>query len=114
MGYYGLTYDQKLETLVKEIENAFLYFHGVPKKLKVDNMKTAILCAMTSKYAIALYELVQLRANLQRCTETFPIERFRELMGVPPGSSLVARTSPAGCLISPPSKSTASPTAVSG
>lgn len=48
LGYYGLTYDQKLETLVKEIENAFLYFHGVPKKLKVDNMKTAILCAMTS------------------------------------------------------------------
>jgi hypothetical protein len=40
---------------------------------------------MTSKYAIALYELVQLRANLQKCTETFPIDRFRELMGVPPG-----------------------------
>ena len=38
-----------------------------------------------SKYAIALYELVQLRANLQRCIETFPIDRFRELMGVPPG-----------------------------
>lgn len=43
LGFYALTYDQKLETLVKEIENAFLYFHGVPKKLKVDNMKTAIL-----------------------------------------------------------------------
>src|SRR5205814_941239 len=43
LGFYAITYDQKLETLVKEIENAFLYFHGVPKKLKVDNMKTAIL-----------------------------------------------------------------------
>jgi hypothetical protein len=43
---------------------------------------------MTSKYAIALYELVQLRANLQKCTETFPIERFRELIGVPPGKLL--------------------------
>lgn len=41
--YYTLTYDQKLETLVKELEEAFLYFTGVPKKLKVDNMKTAIL-----------------------------------------------------------------------
>jgi Initiator Rep protein, WH2 len=43
---------------------------------------------MTSKYAIALYELVQLRANLQKSAETFPIDRFRELMGVPPGKLL--------------------------
>ena len=39
---------------------------------------------MTTKYAIALYELLQLRANMDRSIETFPIERFRELMGVPP------------------------------
>lgn len=43
LGFYAITYDQKLETLVKELENAFTYFGGVPKKLKVDNMKTAIL-----------------------------------------------------------------------
>ena len=43
LGYYGITYDQKLETLCKELANAFVYFGGVPKKLKVDNMKTAIL-----------------------------------------------------------------------
>lgn len=42
-GYYGLTYDQTLETLIKELDQAFLYFGGVPKRLKVDNMKTAIL-----------------------------------------------------------------------
>lgn len=42
-GYYAITYDQKLETLIKELENAFSYFGGVPRKLKVDNMKTAIL-----------------------------------------------------------------------
>ena len=41
---------------------------------------------MTSKYAIALYELVQLRTNLDRCVETFPLARFRELLGVPPGA----------------------------
>ncbi|MCX6751839.1 MAG: IS21 family transposase [Candidatus Nomurabacteria bacterium] len=43
LDFYAITYDQKLETLVKELENAFLYFGGVPKRLKVDNMKTAIL-----------------------------------------------------------------------
>lgn len=43
LGFYAITYDQKLETLTRELENAFLYFGGVPKKLKVDNMKTAIL-----------------------------------------------------------------------
>ncbi len=43
LDFYAITYDQKLETLTREIENAFAYFNGVPKKLKVDNMKTAIL-----------------------------------------------------------------------
>jgi plasmid replication initiation protein len=43
-----------------------------------------VVCALTSKYAIALYEMVQLRANLDRCIETFPIARFRDLLGVPP------------------------------
>jgi Initiator Rep protein, WH2 len=34
------------------------------------------------------YELVQLRANMDRCIETFPVARFRDLMGVPPGKLL--------------------------
>jgi plasmid replication initiation protein len=67
--------------------------YGIPKKLQPiiarserwGRIKAEVVCAMTSKYAIALYELVQLRANLHKCIETFPIERFRELMGVPPG-----------------------------
>jgi hypothetical protein len=70
--------------------------YGIPKKLQPviassdrwGRIKAEVVCAMTSKYAIALYELVQLRANLQRCTETFPIDRFRDLMGVPPGKLL--------------------------
>jgi hypothetical protein len=49
-------------------------------------IKAEIVCAMTSKYAIALYELVQLRGNLDRCTERFTVDRFRDLLGVPPGS----------------------------
>lgn len=43
LDFYAITYDQRLETLIKELENAFAYFGGVPKRIKVDNMKTAIL-----------------------------------------------------------------------
>ena len=34
---------------------------------------------------MALYELVQLRSGLERCVEQIPIDRFRDLLGVPPG-----------------------------
>jgi hypothetical protein len=67
---------------------------GLPKKLQPilagsnrwGRIKAEVVCAMTSKYAIALYELVQLRANLDRSIETFPLARFRDLLGVPPGA----------------------------
>jgi hypothetical protein len=67
---------------------------GVPRELQPvlvqssrwGRIKAEVFCAMTSKYAIALYELVQLRANMDRCVETFPIDRFRDLLGVPPGA----------------------------
>ncbi len=49
-------------------------------------IKAEIVCAMSSKYAIALYELVQLRGNMDRCVESFGLERFRDLLGVPPGA----------------------------
>ncbi len=49
-------------------------------------IKAETVCAMTSKYAIALYEMVQLCGGMDRCVETFPIERFRDLMGVPKGA----------------------------
>jgi Initiator Replication protein len=47
-------------------------------------IKAEIVCAMSSKYAIALYELVQLRGNMDRCIENFTLARFRDLLGVPP------------------------------
>lgn len=67
--------------------------YGVPKKLspvlvrsnRWGRIKAEVVCAMTSKYAMALYELVQLRAGLDRCIEQFSLERFRDLLGVPPG-----------------------------
>lgn len=67
---------------------------GLPKQLQPvlaasgrwGRIKAETVCAMTSKYAIALYELVQLRAGMDNCVETFSIERFRDLMGVPKGA----------------------------
>lgn len=66
---------------------------GVPKKLRPvlersnrwGRIKAEVVCAMTSKYAMALYELVQLRSGLDRCLEHLSLERFRDLLGVPPG-----------------------------
>ena len=67
--------------------------YGVPKKLRPllvasqrwGRIKAEVVCSMTSKYAMALYELVQLRAGLDRCVERFAVDRFRDLLGVPPG-----------------------------
>jgi hypothetical protein len=68
--------------------------YGIPKKLRLllarsnrwGRVRCEVAFAMTSKYAIALYELLCLRANLQQCVESFSIDRFRELLGVPPGA----------------------------
>jgi hypothetical protein len=47
-------------------------------------IRAEVYCAMRSKYAMALYEMLELRRNLDRCIETFTIERFRDLMSVKP------------------------------
>lgn len=67
---------------------------GLPKQLQPvlarsnhwGRIRAEVVCSMTSKYAIALYELIQLRAKMDRTVEVFPVERFRDLLGVPPGS----------------------------
>ena len=78
----------------KELAKRATLRYGLPRKLapiletsgRWGRIKGEIVCSMTSKYAISLYELIQLRANLERCVETFPVDRFRELLGVPPGT----------------------------
>jgi hypothetical protein len=73
--------------------NATVQF-GIPKRLRIvlarsnrwGRIRCEISYAMTSKYAIALYEMVCLRANLDRCVETIDTGKFRELLGVPPGA----------------------------
>jgi transposase len=42
-GYYCIVYDQTFTTLVGSLKKAFKAFGGVPKRIKVDNMKTAIV-----------------------------------------------------------------------
>lgn len=76
----------------KELAKRATLKYGLPRKLapilessgRWGRIKAEIVCSMTSKYAIALHELVQLHANLDNCVKVFPIERFRDLLGVPP------------------------------
>lgn len=65
---------------------------GIPRDLRDilarSNRWGRIRCevsySMSSKYAMALYEMICLRANLARSVEIIPIKKFRELVGVPP------------------------------
>ena len=67
---------------------------GIPRDLRDilarsnrwGHIRCEVSYSMSSKYAIALYEMVCLRTNLDRCLETIPITKFRELIGVPPGT----------------------------
>ena len=43
LDYYDIVFDQKVETFIKCHINAFRYFGGVPKVIKIDNLKAAIL-----------------------------------------------------------------------
>jgi hypothetical protein len=78
----------------RELERRATLRFGLPNKLapllarsgRWGRIKAEVVCAMTSKYAIALCEAISLRANMDRCVETFPVDRFRELLGVPPGA----------------------------
>lgn len=46
-------------------------------------LESHVIYAFSSKYALALYELVALRCNLKHMTsETFELEKFRALVGV--------------------------------
>lgn len=78
----------------KQLEKRATLRYGLPPKLVPiiaqsgcwGRIKAEIVCSMTSKYAMALYEQVQLRANMNKCVEMIEITRFREMLGVPPGA----------------------------
>ena len=49
-------------------------------------LQKQVMFAFSSKYALALYEMVQKRGNLKfKTSEEFPLERFRALLGVDDG-----------------------------
>jgi hypothetical protein len=81
------------DTDVEDSKDATVQF-GFPSRLRNvlarsnrwGRIRCEISYAMTSKYAIALYELVCLRANRQHCVEVLSYEEFRDLLGVPPGT----------------------------
>lgn len=76
-----------------ESEGATLQF-GFPRHLRLilarsnrwGRIRCEVAYAMTSKYAIALYEKVCLWANLDRSVRTLSVEDFRDMLGVPPGA----------------------------
>lgn len=79
------------DTDTEESKDATVQF-GIPKRLREvlvnsnrwGRIKCEISYAMTSKYAMALYELICLRSNRHSCIEIMTLEKFRELLGVPP------------------------------
>ena len=46
-------------------------------------LKAYIICSFQSKYALALYEVLCLRMNLQICEQELSVEDFRDLLGLP-------------------------------
>jgi plasmid replication initiation protein len=76
-----------------ESDTATLQF-GIPKRLRLilarsnrwGRIRCEVAYAMTSKYAIALYEKLCLWANLDRCVRSLDVAEFRDMLGVPPGA----------------------------
>ena len=76
-----------------ENESDTLQF-GIPKRLRLilarsnrwGRIRCEVAYAMTSKYAIALYEKLCLWANLDRCVRSMNVAEFRDMLGVPPGA----------------------------
>jgi transposase len=41
--YREITHDQKVTTFIKAIDHAFTFFGGVPRRLKIDNLRAAVI-----------------------------------------------------------------------
>jgi hypothetical protein len=81
-----------LDVSAKDLTARATLRYGIAQELRTvlersqrwGRIKAEVFCAMRSRYAMALYEMLELRRNMDRCLETFTIDRFRELMSVPP------------------------------
>ena len=73
VGYFQIVADQTVKSLTKAIETGCRYFGGVPKKLKVDNMKTAIIA--NQKYKL-VYNQEFLEFAMHYNMVVFPCEPY--------------------------------------
>jgi hypothetical protein len=90
----GKPYTRKVQLLAPTDESddadGLLYysFHAglraiIKQSSQFARLQKDVMFAFSSKYALALYEMVQKRGNLQhKWSEEFPLERFRALLGV--------------------------------
>ena len=89
-----LTRVQLLGATAEEYDRDGQIYYRFPPELRTvlnDNvayarLKTEVMVALSSKYALALYEMIQRRGNLKyQWQEKFTVAEFRELLGVPKG-----------------------------
>ena len=81
-----------LDVSAKDLAARATLRYGIAQELRTvlerssrwGRIKAEVFCAMRSKYGMALYEVLELRKNMDRCIETFTMDRFRELLGVKP------------------------------
>ena len=71
-GYFYYTFPPELIAIIQRSENWA-------------KLKSQIMYALRSKYSIRLYEMLEKRVGLAKQSETFTVEEFRALMGVPHG-----------------------------
>jgi hypothetical protein len=70
-----------------------LYYTFPPRLIEIikdsdhwGRLQAQVMMAMSSKYSLSLYELIQKRAGYtSRFSEEFSVQEMRELLGVPPG-----------------------------
>lgn len=79
--------------IVQDQKDGYFYYK-FPDEMRViimqstvfARLKSHVMYALRSKYALRLYEIVQKRANLKyKKHEEFSVEEFRNLLGVPKG-----------------------------
>ena len=82
-----------LETVEEPVRSDGLVYYRFPRplrKLIADSsifarLEKQVMLHLSSKYALALYEMIQKRGNLQHKTsEIFTVQELRDLLGVPP------------------------------
>ena len=81
-----------LETVEEPVRSDGLVYYRFPRKLRAliadssifARLHKDVMLHLTSKYSLALYEMIQKRGNLEHKTsEEFSVRELRELLGVP-------------------------------